>query len=458
MTPFRCDPNAECADAVRLVYSEHITAFSDQTTTKYTNKYRIAIRMEPSREDLLSENEILKKRIEELERVHSIRQCKLSNEEIQRYGRHLILREFGVASQELVTQGKVLVVGAGGLGSPCLLYLAGSGVGHIGIVDSDKVEVSNLHRQVIHRTDSAEQGKNKAISAMEQCKHLNPHVNVKAFQVRFDSTNAIEIARNYDIIVDCSDNVSTRYLVNDVAMSLGKVLVSGSALRGEGQLAIYGFNNGPCYRCVFPTPPPAHAVTNCNDGGVLGPVPGIIGCFQAMEVLKILGRAGKPLSGQMLIMDALDMRIRVIRLRPRNDKCKGCGHGVGFNPSDDCFKPTQTCQVPITTSSDTISCTEYNDIMLRQTKHCLVDVREKVQFDIASFSNARNLPISRIKEHIDELKETSKESSIYLICRRGVFSKHVTELLRSNGISNAFNIKGGYEAWHREIDRTFPTY
>lgn len=315
----------------------------------------------------------------------------LSNQDISRYSRQLILSKVGVKGQEDLINAKVLVVGAGGLGSSVLLYLASAGVGNLGIVDYDDVEFSNLQRQIIH--DECKLGTSKAESAKESINRLNSSVNVQVYNEFISSHNIMQIIESYSIVVDASDNVPTRYLLNDAAVLAGKVLVSGSALQWEGQLTIYNHNNSPCYRCLFPVPPPSETVTNCADGGVLGVIPGIIGCLQALEVIKIIIGQEPAYSGKLLLMDGLSGSFRSVKLRSKQSNCVVCGDNPSLTTILEDYP--QFCgssvvdklpTINIIPDSDRITVFEYEEV--KNNSHFLLDVRESMQFDICSLPNA----------------------------------------------------------------------
>jgi adenylyltransferase/sulfurtransferase len=314
----------------------------------------------------------------------------LTNEEIKRYSRQLILSKVGVKGQELIKNARVLVVGAGGLGSSVLLYLAGAGVGTLGIVDYDQVEFSNLQRQIIH--DESKIGLSKVESAKESILKLNSSINVRIYN-DFLSSDNILLIKDYDIIVDATDNVPSRYLLNDAAILYEKVLVSGSALQWEGQLTIYNYKGSPCYRCLFPVPPPADTVTNCADGGVLGVIPGIIGSLQALEVVKIVIGQEPAYSGKMLLMDGLSGSFRTIKLRGKQDSCVVCGTSPTIvKILDDypafCGSPIQDKlpMIRLIPDKDRITVFQYQN--LKNENHLLLDVRESMQYDICSLPNS----------------------------------------------------------------------
>lgn len=395
----------------------------------------------------------------------------LSNPEISRYGRQLILPEFGgIRTQERLKQSKILVIGAGGLGAPLLLYLAGAGIGTLGIIDDDDVDFSNLHRQIIHNAERS--GENKAISARTACLALNPFVDCKAFTTRFTATNALEIAAEFDVLVDATDSVASKYLVNDVGISLGKPVVSGAAVRMEGQLSVFGFQGGPCYRCIFPIPPPQETVLRCQDGGVLGPVPGIIGTLQAMEVIKIIGKLDGVLAGKMLLYEAMDAKFRNVKLRARRQDCEVCGDQAVME------RNAGNIRLPVMTvakacgnlgKSEEIRGTSFTSVPVeilweriqKGEKMLLVDVREEIQFNIVSLPQAVNFPVSKFQDNIQSLREMQSQqgnTDMFLICRRGIFSRTCAQLLAAEGLDKVYNVEGGLEAWAERIDSKFPRY
>lgn len=398
---------------------------------------------------------------------------------IHRYSRHLVLPSFGVQGQANLLKSSILVVGAGGLGAPALLYFAASGVGKLGIVDHDKVELSNMHRQIIHT--EAYIGQPKVKSAAAACRAVNSSVEVVEHEEALRTSNALEIFSKYDIIVDATDNAPTRYLISDCCVVLGKPLVSGAAVGLEGQLTIYNHNGGPCYRCLFPTPPPRSACQSCADNGVLGVVPGIIGCLQALEAIKIAAAVGEPLSGRMLLFDALSSRIRVVKIRGRSMHCEACGDNATFNKQYfrefDYEKFTQTpLRVPplklnLLPSESRISSMEYKEITLNKEPHVLVDVRPAHHFKIVSLPNSLNIPFSTLESRLPEISSILKkdeeeekgavsESSaqLYVVCRRGNDSQRAVQYLHKMGFTSAKDIVGGLESWAQNVDPNFPTY
>jgi adenylyltransferase/sulfurtransferase len=321
--------------------------------------------------------------------------AQLSVEEVGRYGRQLILPEWGRRGQESVKANSVLIVGVGGLGCPCALYLAAAGIGRLGLLDYDRVELSNLHRQVLHCENRV--GVAKTESGRDAVKGLNSHVSVTTHTVLLDSTNALSILSQYDIIVDATDNVATRYLLNDGCVLLGKPLVSGSALRFEGQLTVYGWRGGPCYRCLFPSPPPPASVTNCSEGGVLGVVPGVIGSLQALEALKIASGMEPLYSQQLLLFDALGGGFRTIRLRPRQPQCAVCGENPSITALIDyelfCGSRADDKEkrVDILDPELRVSPQEYSKVVSGGKPHLMLDVREEVEYQICHLPHSRSI-------------------------------------------------------------------
>ncbi|ESW14319.1 hypothetical protein PHAVU_008G270700 [Phaseolus vulgaris] len=403
----------------------------------------------------------------------------LTQDMIHRYSRHLMLPSFGVQGQANLLKSSILVVGAGGLGAPALLYFAASGVGRLGIVDHDVVELNNMHRQVIHT--EAYVGKPKVKSAAAACRSINSTIEVVEYEEALRTSNALEILSKYDIIVDATDNAPTRYLISDCCVVLGKPLVSGAALGLEGQLTVYNYNGGPCYRCLFPLPPPRTACQSCAEGGVLGVVPGIIGCLQALEAIKIAAAVGEPLSGRMLLLDALSGRIRIVKIRGRSVHCEACGENATFTQQKfrefDYEKFTETpLRVPplklnLLPSESRISTKEYSEIILKKEPHVLVDVRPAHHFKIVSLPKSLNIPLSTLEARLPEIssalkKEEEKDSGLvsgsgaqlYVVCRRGNDSQRAVQCLHKMGFTSAKDIVGGLESWAYNVDPKFPTY
>ncbi len=382
----------------------------------------------------------------------------LTNAEIRRYSRHLILPEIGPSGQKKLKAAKVLLVGAGGLGSPCAMYLAAAGVGTLGIVDFDVVDESNLQRQIIHGTSTV--GKSKMESARARIADINPHVKVNGYEVPLTSENAMEIIRDYDYVVDGTDNFQTRYLVNDACVLLGKINIYGSIFRFDGQASVFGAPNGPCYRCLYSEPPPPGLVPSCAEGGVLGVLPGIIGVIQATETVKLITGAGEPLIGRLLIYDALEMSFRTLKLRKDPD-CPICGKNRTIHALIDY---DQFCGVPkagavhdeAPSGIPEISVHELSDrLKTGLGSATLIDVREPHEWEIVRIPGAVLMPKASVTDHLAEL---AQHSEVLVQCKGGGRSADVTKLLLSAGFKNVKNVAGGVLAWVNEIDPTLPTY
>ncbi|KAM6454953.1 adenylyltransferase and sulfurtransferase MOCS3 [Liasis olivaceus] len=405
----------------------------------------------------------------------------LSRLDIQRYSRQLVLPELGVRGQLRLSSCAVLIVGCGGLGCPLAQYLAAAGVGRLGLVDHDVVELNNLHRQVLHRESRL--GRSKAHSAAAALKELNSAGRYVPYELVLSPATALELVRAYDIVADCSDNVPTRYLVNDACVLAGKPLVSASALRLEGQLVVYNFQGGPCYRCLFPKPPPPETVTNCADGGVLGVVPGILGSLQALEVLKIASGMGSSVSRSMLLFDALEGRFRHIKLRPRDPKCDVCGDRPSLTTLQDyeifCgSSATDKCRrLCLLSSEERISVEEYREILDSQIAHVLVDVRPLVEVEICCLPKSLHVPLNKLErknekclkslyQKIHEEKQKAGGSvvfPVYVVCKLGNDSQKAVRILQELpydelGLISIKDIKGGLMAWADKIDQEFPQY
>ncbi|XP_049849770.1 uncharacterized protein LOC126320373 isoform X3 [Schistocerca gregaria] len=342
------------------------------------------------------------------------------------------------------------------------MYLSGAGIGRIGVVDFDRVEISNLQRQIIHK--ESDEGELKSISASRSIREFNSDTRVVAYPVMLMPENALEIIRPYDLVLDCTDNVSSRYLINDACVMLDKPLVSGSALRMEGHVTVYHYGEmGPCYRCLFPDPPPRDAQGNCNNEGVLGVVPGIIGCIQALEAIKVL-ICGQTLSGRMLYLDANTSVFREFKLRARNSNCSVCGDRPRitklFNYESCSPSPILPGNASIVPDSQKITARDYFfQVLEKKQKHLLLDVRPSVQFNICSLPQSVNAPLSELDDVIQRLDPPVVPSSpIYVICRRGKDSQLAVKKLVDLGFYNAKSIIGGVSAWSREVDSDFPTY
>lgn len=379
----------------------------------------------------------------------------LSHEEIRRYSRHLIMPEVGLAGQKKLKAASVLLIGTGGLGSPLALYLAAAGIGRIGLVDYDVVDHTNLHRQVIHGTASV--GKLKVESAKARMLDVNPDIEVVTYNEPFTSDNAMRIAADYDMIVDGTDNFPTRYLTNDVCVLLGKPNVYGSIFRFEGQASVFYAKEGPCYRCLFPEPPPPGLVPSCAEGGVLGILPGTIGTIQATETIKLILGIGQPLIGRLLLYDALSMSVEEVKLR-KNPKCAVCGP----NPTvTELIDYEQFCGVPghdrepEPISSWDITPTELAERLKAGNHLKIIDVREPYELEISQLQGAALIPLGTLAARMHELDSAEE---IVLFCRTGVRSLKALELLHTAGFRKLKNLKGGINAWAREVDPSLPIY
>ena len=380
----------------------------------------------------------------------------LSREEILRYSRHLLIPEIGLEGQRRLKAAAVLVIGTGGLGSPVALYLAAAGVGNIGLVDFDVVDVSNLQRQVIHGTSSL--GELKVESAQNRMVDLNPNIKVTIYNEAFTSANAIRIAQDYDVIIDGTDNFPSRYLSNDVCVLLGKPNVYGSIFRFEGQVSVFDARNGPCYRCLFPEPPPPGMVPSCAEGGVLGVLPGTIGTIQATEALKLILGIGEPLIGRLLLYNALDMSFDFVKLR-KNPNCKICGENPEVTELIDydafCGVPGRHLEEGSAGEDWDITPSDLAQQLKVGKSIRLIDVREPHELEISHLEGAELIPLGQLAAHLSELDSTQ---NIVLICKSGSRSARALEILTRAGFRKVKNLKGGINAWAREIDPSLPIY
>ena len=384
------------------------------------------------------------------------RQVELSNEEIKRYSRHLLIPEVGLAGQKKLKASSVLVVGTGGLGSPVALYLAAAGIGRIGLVDYDVVDFSNLQRQVIHGTEGL--GTLKVDSAKKRLLDINPDIAVQTYNAAFTSENALEIAKGYDLVIDGTDNFPTRYLVNDVCVMLGIPNVYGSIFRFDGQVSVFDGVDGPCYRCVFPEPPPPGLVPSCAEGGVLGVLPGTVGTMQATEAIKVLLGIGKSLKGRMLLYNALDMSFDFIKLR-KNPKCRVCSPDPEITElidyEDFCGMPMHDHDEGSAGADWDVSVTELADLLKGAHPPKLIDVREPHELQIAALEGAELYPLGQLAGRLSEL-DTAED--LVLLCKSGTRSTRALELLVGAGFRKVKNLKGGINAWAEEIDPSMPIY
>ena len=387
--------------------------------------------------------------------AHATSRAQLSKDEVLRYSRHLIMPEVGMEGQLKLKQAKVLTIGAGGLGSPLALYLAAAGVGKLGIVDFDVVDFTNLQRQVIHDTDDV--GRLKLHSAADTIADINPNVQVESFHTRLTSENALEIFKDYDVVADGTDNFPTRYLVNDACVLLGKPNVYGSIFRFEGQVSVFDAKHGPCYRCVYPEPPPPGLVPSCAEGGVLGVLPGIVGCLQALETIKTVLGVGKPLIGRLLLFDALGLKFRELKLR-KNPECPICGPHATITKLIDY---EQFCGIR---GEEHVAPTRVPEITPRELKammddhhgpFVLIDVREPHEYDICRIPGSRLIPLGDVPRRMHELNSADE---IVVHCRSGARSARAVELLMKSGFRKIHNLKGGILAWADEVDPSVPKY
>tara|TARA_Y100000310_G_scaffold56844_1_gene52140 strand:+ start:2438 stop:3592 length:1155 start_codon:yes stop_codon:yes gene_type:complete len=381
----------------------------------------------------------------------------LSNKELSRYSRHLVLPELGIKGQEKLKEAKILIVGAGGLGSPAALYLAAAGVGTIGIVDFDNVEESNLQRQVIHSTKSV--GTKKTESAKKSILDLNPNIKVEIYDEKLDSKNALEIIKKYDVVMDGSDNFPTKYLVNDACVLAKKPNVYGSIFRFEGHTTVFNFDDGPCYRCLFPNPPPKDAAPNCAEAGVLGVLPGIIGTVQATESIKIVLGIGDVLSGRFLVYDSLSMAFKELKLG-KNKNCPICGESPRIKELIDyeefCNEKEEEEK---SLEEDEINVRQLKKMMDDHEDFLLVDVREEPEWDICKIEGAKLIPMSQILQgDLTDLEDIEKDKKIVLYCHTGARSAEILEILRNKGFKSLKNLVGGIDSWSAEIDPEIPVY
>ncbi len=400
----------------------------------------------------------------------------LNNAEINRYGRHLIIPEFGLDAQRRLKASRVLIIGTGGLGSPLALYLAAAGVGHIGLVDYDVVDESNLQRQIVHGQSTV--GMSKTSSAAARLRDLNPFLEITEYEVPLTSDNALEIMADYDVIIDGTDNFPTRYLVNDACVKLGKPNIYGSILRFEGQLTVFYAKEGPCYRCMFPEPPPPGLVPNCAEAGVLGVLPGTIGTLQATEAIKVITGVGDPMIGKMLLYDALEMSFTTIRVR-KNPNCPVCG----IAPEQvELIDYEQFCGVPAHDHVEEVDMSEkpvpqITPVELKQRMDAgedlfVLDVRNPEEFEISVIDGTVKLPKPQIQLAMEDvlggrkpaeatvLTQIPHDREIIVHCRSGVRSTDVIKMLRAldYDADHLVNLDGGILAWARDVDPTMPTY
>ncbi|OBZ90731.1 Adenylyltransferase and sulfurtransferase MOCS3 [Choanephora cucurbitarum] len=435
-------------------------------------------------EELQKENEQLRQRIAELEAKQSPSLPKeflpedktpsfetverLTNKEIYRFGRQLVTPGFGYESQLKLRNTSFLVVGAGGLGCPAALYLGAGGVGRLGIVDHDTVDINNLHRQVVHT--EARKGVNKAVSVAIAVKENYPDLDVIPYAYALDRTNALELIKQYDIVIDATDNIATRYLLSDACVLAGKPCVSGSALRHDGQLTVYNYKNSPCFRCLHPVPPPAATVGRCVDSGVLGLVPGIIGTLEALEAMKVALESSSLDQPSFLILSAMgNPMFRTMRLRAKKKDCAICGE----NPTQtELIDYVQFCndaaddkvvEEILLARDERVNAQEYNTIAQSGKPHLLVDVRPEVQYGICRLPDSLHIPIEQLDKKMDQVKQAMKEKNVtdkdvYVVCRLGNDSQIAVRMMQKEGIQQPRDIMGGLMSWSKTVDSSFPIY
>ncbi len=388
--------------------------------------------------------------------IESIPLPELTTDDLSRYSRHLILPEVGMEGQQKLKAARVLCVGTGGLGSPLAFYLAAAGVGTLGLVDFDVVDASNLQRQIIHSTKDI--GRKKLDSAEEKLKALNPALNVVKHETMLTSANALEILKDYDVVADGTDNFPTRYLVNDACVLLGKPNAYGSIFRFEGQASVFATKDGPCYRCLYPEPPPPGLVPSCAEGGVLGILPGLVGVIQATEVIKLILGKGDSLAGRLLLVDALNMRFRELKLR-KNPECPVCG----LNPTvTKLIDYQQFCGIAPETQEEKKLKNGIPQMTVKELKHrldvgdnvLLLDVREPYEYQIANIGG-KLIPQNDVPQRLAEI---DRDREVVVHCRTGGRSQRIAEFLKQSGYSNVANLAGGIHAWSDEIDPSIPKY
>ena len=377
------------------------------------------------------------------------RPVKISPREYRRYGRHLIIPEVGLEGQRRLKAARVLVIGTGGLGSPSSLYLAAAGVGTLGLIDFDVIDETNLHRQILY-TDK-EVGKSKVQTAMQKLHETNPNTIIKTYEEPLSTANALEIFKGYDIIVDGTDNFPTRYLTNDACVKLGKPNVYASIFRFEGQATVFDPTKGPCYRCLYPKPPPPGLVPSCAEGGVLGVLPGLVGLIQATETIKLILNKGEPLIGRLLVYDALGMSFEELKIR-KNPNCPVCSK----DPSEvKLIDYQQFCGIEKTLDVAVVSPKELNSELQQGKRVLLVDVREPHEYEIAHISGSKLIPLGELPERVSEL-DTADELVMY--CHTGGRSARATDFLRGIGYKKVRNLEGGIESWALEVDPSMNRY
>lgn len=385
----------------------------------------------------------------------------LTNQEIRRYSRHLIMPEVGLEGQKKLKNAKVLCIGAGGLGSPLSLYLSAAGVGKLGILDFDVVDFSNLQRQVIHSEKTV--GEPKVESAKNRLLDLNSHIEIQTYNERLTSDNSLDIIKNYDVVVDGTDNFATRYLTNDACVILGKPNVYGSIFRFEGQVSVFDAEKGPCYRCLYPEPPPPGLVPSCAEGGVLGILPGVVGTLQASEVVKLIIEQGEPLIGRLLFMDVLTMEPRILKLR-KNPDCPICGDNPTIKELIDYEEfcgigrgelgKEETNREPADVKEISVE-DLYEKRKIKDGKVQLIDVREPHEYEICKIDGSKLIPLGEIKDRTSEL---DPDAEIVVHCHHGGRSMKAAKMLQEKGFTNVINLKGGIDEWAEKLDPKMSRY
>jgi adenylyltransferase/sulfurtransferase len=380
----------------------------------------------------------------------------LSIDEVRRYSRHLIIPDVAMAGQKRLKNAKVLCIGAGGLGSPALMYLAAAGVGTLGIVEFDEVDESNLQRQIIH--GQSDVGRSKAESARDSVREINPLITVNVHEVRLDSSNVMEIFEPYDLIVDGTDNFATRYLVNDACVLLGKPYVWGSIYRFDGQASVFWAEHGPCYRCLYPEPPPPGMVPSCAEGGVLGVLCASIGAIQVNEAIKLITGIGEPLLGSLMVYDALEMTYRKINVR-KDPNCAVCGEHPTVTELIDyeAFCGVVSEEAQHAAAGSTITAQELKDLIDSDKPIYLVDVREPAEWEIVRIPGATLIPKDEILRG-DALAELPQDKQIVMYCKTGVRSAETLAAVKNAGFRDAVHVQGGVTAWVHQVDRSLPVY